>query len=446
MMDAADDDNPGTALYAPYQTILYTAPAIVDGRIPRNVYGNLDVYVPSMVPRGGAHIQHPETARAARIIGIDYADAITGFSFKGRHGTAVTNGAVVAAEYQEAVEEVIKAFEDERAQAEEEKRSLIAQRLWKRFLVGLRIRERIESYDIEGERDAAMRHEMEKAEDEDEDNDEGGGFLPDRDADEIAQPTAKTMLMRNTPDMGNDDSGGGFCISEDEQEEMETPQASDRFLSSVRDDDDNDDDAGGFEVDAAEGKARSETSKKKHQGTSHEQTYPAVHTLAGLDGRKILDQEGGFLPDDEDSREDEPANHLEAPSESVGKVPEDHSSNNSHLTPQPEQSHQAFPDLPAAELADARTLQQLHESQTAGHLPLTNDDVPAPTTSKSPAPSPMQGTTAANERETSAIPSEANPTNERVAEDPAPDSSDEDKGSLLSHDPDDEDADPDWLV
>ena len=441
MMDAADDDNPGTALYAPYQTILYTAPAIVDGRIPRNVYGNLDVYVPSMVPRGGAHIQHPETARAARIIGIDYADAITGFSFKGRHGTAVTNGAVVAAEYQEAVEEVIKAFEDERAQAEEEKRSLAAQRLWKRFLVGLRIRERIESYDIEGERDAAMRHEMEKAEDEDEDNDEGGGFLPDRDADEIAQPTAKTMLIRNTPNLGNDDSGGGFYISEDEQE---MPQASDRFLSSVRDDDD-DDDAGGFEVAAAEEKARSETSKKKHQETSPEPTYPTVHTLAGLASRKIFDQEGGFLPDDHDSREDQPADDLEAPSKSVDRMLEDHSSNDSHVTPQPEQL-KAFPDLPSAELADARTSQQLYESQGAGHLPMAKEDVPAPTTSKSPAPSPMQGTTVPSERETSAIPSEANPSNEHIAEDPGPDSSDEDKGSLLSHDPDDEDADPDWLV
>ena len=435
-MDAADDDNPGTALYAPYQTILYTAPAIVDGRIPRNVYGNLDVYVPSMVPRGGAHIQHPETARAARIIGIDYADAITGFSFKGRHGTAVTNGAVVAAEYQEAVEEVIKAFEDERAQAEEEKRSLAAQRLWKRFLVGLRIKERIENYDIEGERDAAMRLEMEKAEDEDEDNDEGGGFLPDRDADDIAQPTAKTMLMRNTYDLGYEDSGGGFCMSEDEEEGMEIPPASDRFLSSVRDDDD--DNAGGFEVDAAEEEARSDTSKNKRQETSHEQNYPAVHTLAGPDGRKIPGQEGGFLHDDHD-REDPLADDSTKPSKPVDKVPEDHSSNNSHVTPQPKQPNKPFPDLSTAELHDARTLQQLYES---GHLPITKEDVPTPTTSKSPVPE----TTMTSERETSANPTPATPSNERIAEDSPPDSSEEDSGSLLSHDPDDEDADPEWLA
>ena len=443
-MDPADDEDSGTALYAPYQTVLYTAPAIVHGRIPKNVYGNLDVYVPSMVPRGGAHILHPETARAARILGIDYADAVTGFSFKGRHGTAITNGAVVATEYREAVEEVIKTFEDERAQAEQEKRSLAAQKLWKRFLVGLRIRERIESYDIEGERDAVMRYEIDRAEDEDEENDEGGGFLPDRDADEIAQPTAKTVLMRNTSDLGNDHSGGEFCVSEDEQEEVKTPQASGQFFQSVRDDDDGD--AGGFEVNAAEEKVRSETSEKKHRGISNECKTSAVHTSAALDGRKIMSQGGAFLPHDDDLREDPPADDSTRLSKPIERMPEDKGIADAHVTPEHEELEKAFPDLPAAELEDARTLQQLYESQGAVHLPMAKEDVTAPTTSKSPEPPPVQGTTLASERETSANPSEATPSNEYVAEDPAPDSSEEDKGSLLSHDPEDEDADPEWLA
>ena len=446
-MDAADDDNPGTALYAPWQTILYTAPAIVHGRIPKNVYGNLDVYVPSMVPRGGAHIQHPETARAARIIGIDYADAVTGFSFRGRHGTAVTNGAVVAAEYREAVEEVIKAFEDERAQAEQEKRSLAARTLWKRFLVGLRIRQRIESYDIEGERDAAMRREMEKVEVEDEENNEGGGFLPDRDADEIAQPTAKTVLMRNTSDLGNDDSGGGFCMSEDEQEEVETPQASDRFLSSVRDD--VDDDAGGFGVDTAEEKVRSKTREKIYHGDSHENTDSAAHTSADVVDRRTLGQEGGFLPDDHDISEDPLADDSTRSSKLVDSILEDNASRGVDVSPQnEEQLQKALSNMPVAELEDATVLQQLYESQGSRHLPRAKGGVTAPTTSKSPEPSPVpvQATTVARERETSANPSEKTSSNECVAEDPAPDSSEEDKGSLLSHDPDDEDADPEWLA
>ena len=226
------DDNAGTALYAPHQTSLYVAPPVSNGQIPKNVYGNLDIYVPSMVPPGGTHISNPETSRAARILGIDYADAVTGFSFTGRHGTAITSGAVVATEYQEAVGEVIQAFEDERIQAEEERRSLEALKMWKRFLVGLRIRERIEGYDIEGERDIARKYDMEEAEDDDEDN--AGGFLPDREADEPAQPTATAMPTRNLSGSSNDDEGGGFLAPQEEENALHT---SDRFLDNVDDDD-----------------------------------------------------------------------------------------------------------------------------------------------------------------------------------------------------------------
>ncbi|KAH1601473.1 hypothetical protein KXX34_003836 [Aspergillus fumigatus] len=89
-------------LYAYFQTEVYTPPPVVQGKVPKNSYGNLDVYVPSMVPPGGVHIKHPQAAHAARVLGIDYTDAVTGFDFKGRHGTAVFQGIVVASECQEA--------------------------------------------------------------------------------------------------------------------------------------------------------------------------------------------------------------------------------------------------------------------------------------------------------------------------------------------------------
>ena len=92
-----------------------------------------------------------EASRAARILGIDYADALTGFEFRGRHGTAILKGIVVAIEYREAVEAVIEGFLHERAQAEEEARILAALKMWKRFLVGLRIKQRVSTYEVEGE-------------------------------------------------------------------------------------------------------------------------------------------------------------------------------------------------------------------------------------------------------------------------------------------------------
>lgn len=59
-----------------------------------------------------------KAARAAKIIGVDYADAGTGFDFKGCHDTAVVQGIVAAARYREALEEVVRAFPDEQAEAQ----------------------------------------------------------------------------------------------------------------------------------------------------------------------------------------------------------------------------------------------------------------------------------------------------------------------------------------
>jgi xeroderma pigmentosum group C-complementing protein len=51
-----DEENAGTPLYTESQTEAYEAPPVVNGRVPKNSYGNLDIYVPSMVPAGGVHL------------------------------------------------------------------------------------------------------------------------------------------------------------------------------------------------------------------------------------------------------------------------------------------------------------------------------------------------------------------------------------------------------
>lgn len=200
----ADDEEPDeeTALYMEEQTVPYVAPPVVNGRVPKNMYGNLDLYVPSMVPPGGVHLPYPETSRAAKVLGIDYADAVTGFEFRGRHGTAVVKGAVVAAEYKEAVEAVIEGFRDEEREAEENRRAVVALKMWRKFFVGLKIKERVDAIEIEGKTGREEREEREADEDEDADMaddgkgmeseeydlgdedynvDEEGGFFPDDD-------------------------------------------------------------------------------------------------------------------------------------------------------------------------------------------------------------------------------------------------------------------------
>jgi xeroderma pigmentosum group C-complementing protein len=54
--EEGEEELAGAALYTFDQTELYEPPPVVNGRVPKNSYRNLDIYVPSMVPQGGVHI------------------------------------------------------------------------------------------------------------------------------------------------------------------------------------------------------------------------------------------------------------------------------------------------------------------------------------------------------------------------------------------------------
>jgi xeroderma pigmentosum group C-complementing protein len=177
-MDEYDVAEDGIGLYAEFQTDVYVPPPVVDGRVPRNAYGNLDIYVPSMIPAGAIHVQHPLAARSAKVLGVEYADAVTGFDFKGRQGTAVVNGIVVAAEYREAFVEAIRAMEHEQAQAEQAKRTHLALQMWRRFMTALRIKEKIDKEYADDSSNEDMNDRAYEAPGSGEE-DVGGGFVPE---------------------------------------------------------------------------------------------------------------------------------------------------------------------------------------------------------------------------------------------------------------------------
>jgi xeroderma pigmentosum group C-complementing protein len=166
--EADEQDAAGTPVYTEDQTDLYEPPPVRNGRIPKNKFGNIDVYVPSMIPYGAVHVRHEYAAKAAHLLGVDYAPALTGFSFRGRHGTAVLDGIIVAHEYEESIQAVIDGLGSLEAEVLEERRRLAALQQWRRFLMALRIRERVwsgatEEEKREAELDAEMEAEMRDA-------------------------------------------------------------------------------------------------------------------------------------------------------------------------------------------------------------------------------------------------------------------------------------------
>lgn len=417
-----DEDGAGTGLYAPFQTVTYEAPPVVNGRIPKNEYGNLDIYVPTMVPKGGIHIVHPETSRAAKILGIDYADAVTGFEFRGRHGTAVIKGAVVATEYAEVVQAVISGFEDQRAEAEELRRSREAVRMWKRFMVGLRIKERIEGYDVEGERDV-VRNELEKVDAEMEDG-EGGGFLPNRD-EVIAEPT----VARSYYHYPTESAGGGGCLPDSpiEGAQEDLIRAEDHVTRAAITQTE-DVSGGGFlsdtiDEDAEEALRDSEVAKtREHEVPNFPSHVPPPRQPDGKYALPSEDEEqgGGFLIDEH--------------------IPDNETT---PLQSLPMCSTTSALGLTDHELAEATMLQEMHEKTTENVVDAGRKRGEHEIEMLVQGPEDEWGDELVlvgnNEQQPAA---EVETAVSEVEES----GDQEDRGSLLSHDPEDEDAEPEWLA
>ncbi|TBU44496.1 Rad4-domain-containing protein [Dichomitus squalens] len=134
-------------MYAEHQTEVYKPPPVIDGKVPKNDFGNLDLYVPSMLPAGAVHIPYKGTAKIARQLGFDYAEAVTGFEFKKRRAFPVVTGIVVAAENESAVlEGYWEAEQDAEAKRRAKRQDQVIKR-WTKLIHGLRIRQRlIEQY------------------------------------------------------------------------------------------------------------------------------------------------------------------------------------------------------------------------------------------------------------------------------------------------------------
>lgn len=418
--DAADDEGTDTALYAVHQTIEYQPPPVVNGRVPRNVYGNLDVYVPSMIPAGGAQIVHPECARAARLLGVDYAEAVTGFAFKGRHGTAIVDGAVVAAEFVTAIQEVITGFANESAQEEEARRSLEALRMWRRFLAGLRIRERIEGYNVEG--DAYVPQAAQADLEDDTTDGEAGGFFPTGDVEAIVASTAAPYQNDNT-------AGGEFVANSNAatQRTDHVPPETDSIASPR-----------GYQP-------RNYCTEGHEQGPAEAMqeipwAMPSIEIIYGrriypshIDTVKRSQEGGGFMVDDDDDHD----HNLEVTRRSLSPV-----------TKKPS----TLFSLADEDLAQARTLQESYERQSRALESQPTTQGLKSTEMGSPKRLTLESSTS---KEPTLTPLD-------IGEDQAPDEeillpnkdgtslkkegSEDDAGSLLSEDPDDEDADPDWLV
>ena len=448
----SEGDRAGTALYAPFQTQAYVAPPVVNGRVPKNAFGNIDVYVLSMIPPGASYIPHPETSRAARVLGIDYSDAVTGFEFKGRHGMAIVKGAVVADSYQEAVITVIQGFDDDRRQEEEEKRTLEALRMWKRIMTGLKIRQRIDGYEIEGQRseqNSSSRDNIDEFDDarndseisyNNEDDEMAGGFMPTSDTGPVAEPTISRHLENRAGEKFPRQLRLDGLLDRDAKDYQPTKRKSEVLskeivnqLAQVESH------GGGFMVDENNGMqggyVRTNIRPSPQSEVLHTQMSDDPIQLAGLGDE--------FRSDPNDNSDCGDGSHSDENMDLSS--PSSNSSKPSHL-------------LNREELEEATLLQQLHEMgqenlNTRNAEPLIPGlDAFSPKNRSIATQETLENNLNGSVQSGMKSPHSSNSRQKAQDDLRLPtllkrrrSSSMESKGSLLSYDPEDDDVEPDWL-
>ncbi|KAG8958742.1 hypothetical protein FRC00_002338 [Tulasnella sp. 408] len=172
---SSDENGVMQGLYAEWQTKFYEPPPVIDGKVPKNDFGNIDLYTPSMLPQGGIHLPYKGIAKIARKLGIDHAEAVTGFEFKQRRALPIITGIVVAEEESEVLLEAYWASEHAAEEKERQKKQERVFKRWQKLVKGLRIRQRLlKEYSVNGAVNETV-PEVPDAHDVPEDS--GGGFL-----------------------------------------------------------------------------------------------------------------------------------------------------------------------------------------------------------------------------------------------------------------------------
>lgn len=233
-----EDDNE-ERLYAEFQTKLFIPEPIVDGKITKNFAGNVEVFVPSMLPENGYIVPSLDLVsvraleRAAKdILKIDCARAIVGFDFEGggkrnRTPKPKEGGLLIDIRFKDAMEAVLEGLAEFEKETLRKNAELQALRLWKVFYKKLQIMKRLDQnhgkVDGSDESDAYAPSEEENggffAEErigftlEDE-----GSDLKEKDdsAEESTEPLGNADAVPEKSDELSDGEGGGFLFDGEE--------------------------------------------------------------------------------------------------------------------------------------------------------------------------------------------------------------------------------------
>lgn len=131
-------------LFGEWQTGPYDPPQATDGKVPRNCYGNVDMYQDCMLPKGCVWLKLAGLPRVANKLGIDCAQAVVGFDNHCSYGAhPVMDGFVVCEEFAETLKMAWEEEQENSRKREEDKRQKRIWDNWRRLLKAALIREKL---------------------------------------------------------------------------------------------------------------------------------------------------------------------------------------------------------------------------------------------------------------------------------------------------------------
>ena len=130
-------------LFGEWQTTDFVPAPVVNGKIPQNAYGNIEVFHENMIPKGCVWIPIAGSAVVAKKLGIEYVKVVTGFEYHSRQATPQVQGILVLEQDEILIREAAYENKQYLTQLDAEKREKRVYTRWKKLIMGIQSRQRI---------------------------------------------------------------------------------------------------------------------------------------------------------------------------------------------------------------------------------------------------------------------------------------------------------------
>ncbi|XP_068659327.1 DNA repair protein RAD4 isoform X2 [Aristolochia californica] len=130
-------------LYGKWQMEPLNLPHAVDGVVPKNEWGRVDVWSEKCLPPGTVHLRFPRLVSVAQRLKVDFAPAMVGFEFKNGRSFPVYEGIVVCSEFKDAIMEAYAEAEEKRESEEKKRHEAQVISRWYQLLSSIVTRQRL---------------------------------------------------------------------------------------------------------------------------------------------------------------------------------------------------------------------------------------------------------------------------------------------------------------